>query len=154
MKLERTHIAALSLSAAGLVGIATYESYTPEAVIPVKEDVPTVGFGTTGGVKLGDTTTPTRALQRLLKDENAYEQAVKKCVKVPLYQHEYDAYMDLTYNIGPHAFCTSTLVKYLNQQDYKAACKEILKWNKFHGRTLVGLTIRRQEEYKTCMGEK
>jgi len=35
-------------------------------VIPVKGDVPTIGFGTTTGVKLGDTTTPPKALARAL----------------------------------------------------------------------------------------
>ena len=61
---QRRTVAALTLSAAALVGIVLHEGYTDRAVIPVKGDVPTIGFGTTTGVKLGDTTTPPKALAR------------------------------------------------------------------------------------------
>lgn len=149
----RTVVTACCLSAAALVGLVTHEGYTDKAVIPVPGDVPTIGFGTTGGVKMGDKTTPTLALARALQDINKYEGAVKKCVTVPLSQNEYDAYISLSYNIGTGAFCGSTLVKKLNQKDYQGACEQILIWDKFKGQPLKGLTIRRQKEYKQCIGE-
>lgn len=127
---SRIVIAALSLSAAGLVGIALNEGYTDKAVIPIPGDVPTIGFGTTGGVKLGDKTTPPAALARALQDVNKFEGALKKCVKVPLHQYEYDAYVDFAYNVGPTKFCGSTLVKKLNAEDYAGACAEISRWVK------------------------
>jgi lysozyme len=148
----RVAIAALTLSASALVGIAGYESYTDTAVIPVPGDVPTIGFGTTGGVKLGDTTTPPRALVRLLADADQYARAVKRCAPVPMRQHEFDAYVSLTYNIGPGAFCSSTLARRLSAGDYAGACRQILRWDRFKGRPLRGLTLRRQSEYRTCMG--
>lgn len=150
---KRTGIAALALSAGALVSIALHEGYTDKAVIPVPGDVPTIGFGTTDGVKIGDTTTPPKALARTLADIQKYEGAIKKCVHVPLYQHEYDAYTSLAYNIGASAFCGSTLVKKLNKDDYEGACKAILDWDKFKGKPLKGLTIRRNEEYKKCIGQ-
>ena len=55
---QRRTVAALTLSAAALVGIVLHEGYTDHAVVPVKGDVPTIGFGTTAGVKIGDTTKP------------------------------------------------------------------------------------------------
>jgi lysozyme len=73
-------------------------------------------------------------------------------VKVPLYQHEYDAYLSLSYNIGPTAFCKSTLVRKLNQQDYSGACAQILRWNRAGGEVVRGLSIRREAEYKQCLG--
>jgi lysozyme len=145
--------AALSLSAAALVGIALSEGYSDHAIIPVPGDVPTIGFGTTAGVKLGDQITPPLALARALADVQQYEGAIKRCVAVPLHQHEYDAYVDLAYNIGPGAFCGSTLVKKLNARDYPGACAEILRWDKFKGRPLAGLTKRRQAGYRKCIGE-
>jgi len=148
----RIQVAALGLSAAALVGIAVQEGYRGEAYEPVKGDVPTIGFGTTEGVEMGDRITPERALVRLLKDANKFEKAVKRCAPVPMYQYEFDAYVSLTYNIGEGAFCKSTLVKRLNAQDYKGACQEILKWDKFKGKSLPGLTKRRQEEYQKCLG--
>ncbi len=150
---RRNAIAGIVFSASALVGLALHESYTDTAVIPVKGDGPTIGFGTTGGVKMGDKTTPPKALARALTDIQKFEGAVKECVKVPLYQHEYDAYVSFSYNVGAGAFCKSTLVGKLNATDYTGACLELLKWDKFKGKPLRGLTIRRQAEYRQCMGE-
>ncbi|MCR4304748.1 MAG: lysozyme [Gallionella sp.] len=152
MDRKRSVIAGIVLSASALVAIVTSEGYTDTAVIPVPGDVPTIGFGTTEGVKPGDRITPPRALARALTDVQKYEGALKRCVTVPLHQHEYDAYVSLAYNIGPGAFCGSTLVKRLNAGQYREACEQILVWNKFKGKPLRGLTLRRQSEYKTCMG--
>lgn len=122
----RMTIGGLSLSALAFVAILTRESYTETAIIPTKGDVPTVGFGTTGGVKMGDKTTPVKAVQRAMADANQFEGALKRCVGVPLHQAEYDLYVDLSYNIGSSAFCSSTIVKRLNNQDYSGACDAIL----------------------------
>lgn len=148
----RPAVTSLYLSAAVLVGIALEEGFTSKAVIPVPGDVPTIGFGTTEGVKKGDVITPERALVRLLGDADKFSEGVKKCAAVPLYQYEFDAYVSLSYNIGTGAFCNSTLVKKLKAYDYEGACKEILRWDKFKGEPLKGLTHRRQREYKLCMG--
>jgi len=148
----RAPIAALSLSAAAIVSIAIHESFRSDAYIPVPGDVPTIGFGTTENVKLGDKISVERALVRLLDDASEFESAVKQCAPVPMYQYEFDAYVSLTYNIGTGAFCRSTLTKKLNQLDYAGACKEILRWDKFKGKTLAGLIKRRQEEYRKCIG--
>lgn len=155
----RVSVATLVLSAAAFVGILTREGYTDNAVIPVPGDVPTIGFGTTGDVHLGDKTTPVKAAQRALKDVSTYEGAVKQCVHAPLYQGEYDTYVDLSYNIGPSAFCNSTIVKRLNKLDYKGACDAILMWKKFNGfdcstpgnRVCSGLWKDRQRSYSNCM---
>jgi lysozyme len=124
----RMTIAALSLSAAAYVGILTREGYTDGVVIPTKGDVPTIGFGTTGGVKKGDRTTPVKAAQRALADVQKFEGALKQCVTAPLHQAEYDIYTDLSYNIGSGAFCSSSIVKRLNERDYLGACNSILKF--------------------------
>ena len=172
---NRTIIAVLVLSAMGLVSIAVDEGYTSKAVPdPVKGiSVPTNGFGTTHGVKMGDTTTPVAALQRLQRDVQVFEGAVKKCVKVPLYQHEYDAYINLTYNIGAgksgvaDGFCEakrggpSTLVRRLNAYDYEGACNAILMWNRVGdidcsapgNRSCPGLWQRRLDLRKQCLGQ-
>jgi len=158
----RLSIAALVLSAAGFVGIALNEGYSDRAITPVPGDVPTIGFGTTEGVKPGDTTTPPKALARALQDVNKYEGAIKRCVTVPLHQYEYDSYVDLAYNVGPGAFCGSTLVKKLNAEDYPGACAEILRWRFYQGRDCSapenkrlcgGLWTRRQQENARCKGE-
>jgi lysozyme len=150
--IPRKAIAGLSLSAAALVGLLVQEGYREKAYTPVPGDVATIGFGTTGGVMIGDTTTPTKALVRSLADVQKFEGALKQCVTVPLHQHEYDAFNSLAYNIGSGAFCRSTLVRKLNSLDYAGACQQILVWDKFKGQPLRGLTLRRQKEYRECMG--
>ncbi len=158
----RGGIGAMVLSAAALVGLALHEGYSDKAITPVKGDVPTIGFGTTGGVKMGDKITPPQALVRALQDIQKFEGALKDCVKVPLAQHEYDTYVTFSYNIGSSAFCRSTLVRKLNALDYDGACKELLKWTYFQGKNCAlpensrlcgGLATRRQAEYKQCIGE-
>lgn len=155
----RTAVAALVLAASTLVGIGLSESYTDKAVIPVPGDVPTKGFGTTTNpdgsrVRMGDTTTPPRALVDLLRDASKFEQAVKRCAPVPMYPWEFSSFVQLTYNIGEGAFCGSTLAKKLNARDYAGACREIPRWDKVQGRPVRGLTLRRQREYAECMGER
>ena len=141
----------LALSASALVSIAAFEGYEGKAYQDIV-GIWTIGFGSTGGVKQGQSIDPVSALQRKLTDVQKFEGAVKQCVKVPLHQYEYDAYLSLAYNIGPGAFCNSTLVRKLNQQDYSGACKEILRWDKAGGQPVAGLTRRRQAEYQQCIG--
>lgn len=154
----RVVIAGLVLSAGGLIGIASHEGYRDTAYVPVPGDVATIGFGSTTNsdgsrVALGQRTTPVASLKRLGEHVEVFEDAVRRCAPVPMYQYEFDAYVSLTYNIGANAFCKSTLSKKLIAYDYEGACKEILKFNKFKGNALPGLTKRRTEEYNTCIGK-
>jgi lysozyme len=151
--MNRAPIAALGISGIALIGLLVTEGFRDKAYIPVPGDVPTIGFGTTQNVKMGDKIAVPQALSRALQDVQKFEGAVKKCVKVPLHQYEYDAYLSLAYNIGEGAFCRSTLVRVLNQTDYVGACLEILKWDNFKGKPLRGLTMRREKEYKQCIGD-
>ena len=140
------------LSAAFLVGLVMSEGYTDRAIIPVPGDVLTIGFGTTEGVKLGDRITPPQALGRALSDLGKFDGAIRECVRVPLHQHEYESFLSLAYNIGPGAFCGSTLVRKLNAGDYAGACAEISRWNRQAGRVLQGLVNRRAAERAQCEG--
>lgn len=150
----------LAVSAVAVAGIAAHEGYRARAY----DDgvgVQTVGFGSTtredgSPVKPGDTITPERAVQRLAQDADRIGRQIAACIgDVPLYQHEFDAFVSLAYNIGPGAFCRSTIVKRLKATppDYAGACAAIKKWTRAGGRELPGLVKRRQAEYRQCMGE-
>lgn len=152
--IERRTLAGLALSASALVGILLHEGYSDKAYTPVKGDRLTIGFGSANGVKAGDTIKPPQAVARALDDVQRFEGALKQCVKVPLHQYEYDAYISLSYNIGSQAFCGSTLVKKLNAGDFDGACQQVLRWDRFKGKPLAGLTKRRQAEYQQCKGAK
>jgi lysozyme len=149
--MTRVKIAALALSASTLVGIAGWEGYSGSAYQDIV-GIWTIGFGTTTGVKQGQSIDPVKALKRKLDDVQKFEGAIKQCVTVPLHQHEYDAYLSLAYNIGPTAFCRSTLVRLLNEGKYTMACEQILRWDKAGGKVVRGLTLRREAEYRQCMG--
>ena len=152
----------LTLSAAGLVGLALSEGYSPVAYPdPVKgEKVPTVCFGETNGVKMSDAYSPQECLKRLNKTVNLYESEIKACIKKPLYQAEYDAYVNLAYNVGPDTFCNSTIVTRLNRGDYYGACAGILLFyraGKEDCRTSKkcgGLWKRRQELLMQCLSNQ
>jgi lysozyme len=150
--------------------IAGFEGYSGKAY----DDgvgVQTIGFGSTrhqdgAPVKPGDTVTPQRAVVMLARDADAIAQELAACIgDVPLYKHEWDAYVSWAYNVGAAAACRSTLVKKLKatltptlsqggrETLYAEACRELLKWTRAGGRELPGLVKRRQAEYRLCMGE-
>lgn len=154
MDRKRTTVAMLVVSGMSMIGIALHEGYVDHTYSDAV-GVPTIGFGTTGGVKPGQQITVERALLLLGNNVTEKEHTMKACIgNVPLYQNEWDAYVSLTYNIGTGAFCKSTLVKKLKQNppDYPGACREILKWNRAGGRVNDGLAKRRQDEYRQCVG--
>ncbi len=154
MKVSRIAAGGIALSAAGLLSIASWEGFQSEAYIPIEGDVPTLGFGHTEGVRLGDSVTVPQALTLLRADVREAEQGVLSCVRVPLSQGEFDAFVSLAFNIGATAFCSSTLVRKLNAGDYEGACEEIKRWHFSGGASVPGLVNRRQAEFEMCMGVK
>ncbi|HJT51950.1 MAG TPA: lysozyme [Nitrosospira sp.] len=159
----RPAVALLVLAASTLVGIAVHEGYREEAYIPVAGDVPTIGFGTTAGVRMGDKTTPVRSLVRLLDEiDGVYAAGVKRCVTVPLYQHEYEAFVSLAYNVGVPTFCRKALpgkppnlIDLINAGRYEEACARIEAFKYGPGRKILpGLIRRRAEERALCEGRQ
>ena len=108
--------------------------------------VVTIGYGTTSGVKMGDTITKERAEELLREDVRRFEGYVGRLVKVPLTQGQYDALVSFAYNLGPGALERSTLLDQLNRGDYDGAAEQFGRWVKAGGRTLAGLVRRRKAE--------
>lgn len=164
---DRIAAGALILSALGFAGIVSQEGYTTVAVRPVPGDPPTNGFGSTTGddgepLKLGEKTDPVRATRRAIRDLSLKERAFKACLgeAVPLHQYEYDAYADLTYNVGPGNVCRSSIIPKLQAGRYEAACITILDFYKVQGRDCRapewqdfcgGVWTRRQEVTHLCL---
>lgn len=162
----RIGIAALGASASLLVALATHEGYTDKAVIPVKGDVPTVGFGSTqrddgSPVRMGDTITPVQALQRTLRHIETDEIGIRACVTAPLTQAEYDTMIDFAYQYGVKALCRSTVVKLANEGKYDQSCQAYAKFKYVAGRDCAirsngcyGVWTRQQARIAKCMGEQ
>lgn len=109
-------------------------------------DVWTIGYGTTAGVKPGQTITKERAEELLREDLKRFEGYVDRLVKVPLTQGQYDALVSFVYNLGPDALEKSTLLDQLNLGDYDSAAEQFGRWVKAGGKTLAGLVRRRAAE--------
>ena len=176
-QLSRTSVSHLLISLALITAVGGYEAYRPNAYIPIAGDTPTIGFGTTvypDGVKvrIGDKLDRTQAETYLKGDLDKYKQGFTRCVKVPLYDYEFNAYMSLTYNIGVAGFCGSSIPEKLNTGNYADACKTLLLFNKmkdtskpkvrnvstgkmqYQYKIVKGLDNRRKIEYHTCIGKK
>jgi len=108
--------------------------------------VPTIGFGHTKGVKLGDVCTLTQAQEYLKEDLKSAVNDVNRLVQVKLSQNQFDACIDFVFNLGGTNFAKSTLLKYINENNFVAAANEFPKWNKAGGVVLAGLVKRRQAE--------
>lgn len=159
----RLPIAVAGLSAAALVGLLQHEGYTDKAIIPVKGDRPTVGFGSTfrddgSPVQMGDTITPPKAVARtyshILKDESA----LKRCVTGPVNQTEYDLLVDHAYQYGVSATCSSSVVRHINAERYADACAAYLRWRFVAGRDCsvrangcYGVWTRSEARHRKCM---
>ena len=111
-----------------------------------------VGIWTIGYVHTGPDVHPGLVISKdqaesLLEADLANaELAVNTYVKVPLTQHQFDALVDFTFNVGSGNLLHSSLLKYLNEKDYAAADAEFQKWDLAGGKKLPGLTARRAAE--------
>lgn len=113
--------------------------------------IPTVCFGETEGVRLGDVYDAEECRALLGDRVAAFGRAVDRCVTVPLPPARKAALVSFSYNVGVGAFCASTLVKKLNSGDTVGACDQLLRWTKAKGIEWPGLVKRRQQERQLCM---
>lgn len=162
---NRSAVAGLVLSAAAFVGILTSESYTDQAIVPTKNDRPTVGFGSTFDesgkpVRMGDKITPVRAVRlaaaHLSKEEATFRASLPG---VALYQAEYDVYVDWVYQYGTGAWAKSSMRRELLAGRHPQACKALLLYKRSGGydcsipgnRICAGVWKRQLERHAKCM---
>lgn len=113
--------------------------------------IPTACFGETQGVRMGQTYTLEQCREMLGKRVEEFGAAVDRCVLVPLPPARKAGLTSFAYNVGPEAFCRSTLVVKLNAGDVPGACDELRRWTKAKGITLPGLVKRREQERELCL---
>lgn len=128
------------------------EQFRPTAFKPTKDDVWTLAYGHTKGVKEGDTCTMAEGLALLQADVAWAVDDVNKHVTYPLNQAEFDALVSFVYNVGGPNFNTSTLLRDINGGHVEAAADELLKWDHQGAAILAGLLTRRKEERTHFLG--
>jgi GH24 family phage-related lysozyme (muramidase) len=112
------------------VGINLIKSFEGCRLVAYKDaaGVPTIGYGHTMGVKMGQTITQSQAEQMFVDDVTIFSDRVASLVKVSITQNQFDALTSLAYNIGVGGLKTSTLLEYLNAGNVSAAANEFGKW--------------------------
>lgn len=142
----------MNISAVGLNLIKKYEGFFSKPYLcPAK--VPTIGYGVIRypngrRVTLQDKPITEKEASDLLAQLLVnYENDVKRLVKKPLSQNQFDALVSFTYNLGAANLGKSTLLKKINVNPNDPSIRaEFPKWNKAAGKVLNGLTRRRNEE--------
>lgn len=160
----RLAVAALGLSAAGLLGLLTQEGYTDRAVVPVPGDRPTVGFGSTyrddgSPVQMGDTITPVAAIKRTVIHVGQDEARLRACMAGALMtQGEWDVLVDHSYQYGPSKTCASTVARLTREGRYEEACRAYRMWKRANGldcsvraNGCYGVWLRSLEREKACL---
>ena len=106
----------------------------------------TIGYGSTKGVKEGDTITQEDADKLLTEEMSEYEGYINDMVNTDLKQNEFDALVSWVYNLGPSNLSSSTLLQKLNNKDWDDVPNQIKRWNKAGGEVKQGLVRRREAE--------
>lgn len=147
--------ALLGLGAAQLVieEVAQYEGYVPEAYLdPV--GIWTKCFGDTSNVVPGASYTFDECVRSLNDQVIAHAKPILKCV--PALASKPDkvkaAMVSMAYNIGTHAFCTSSVARYANGGEWERACRRMAEiYTTAKGKPMPGLKVRRKGESDLCL---
>lgn len=107
---------------------------------------PTIGFGHTSGVSLGDGITADEADELLEQDLEDAGRHVDGLIRVKLNENQFGALCSFVFNLGPGNLLTSTLRDRLNKGDYRSVPDQLRQWNHARGFVLEGLTRRRAAE--------
>ena len=135
----------MQISKAGLDLIKRFEGCVLTAYLDVI-GMHTIGYGHTGGVKIGDKITQEQADKLLENDVLVRVNAVNNALRRPVTQGQFDALVSFTYNVGVGNFQRSTLLKMINRGEAADASPQFLLWNKAGGKVFAGLTRRREAE--------
>lgn len=134
----------MQISQSGLALIKRAEGLRLDAYLD-GGGVPTIGYGSTLGVHMGQTITPGEAERKLLEDIARHDItplldgcATKQC--------QFDAMTSLAFNIGLENFRGSTVLKRHKLGSYEAAGNAFLLWKYIKGKPSQGLLNRREAE--------
>lgn len=114
--------------------------------------VPTICFGETRGVYLGERRTPAECRELLEGRLEEYAAEVDRCCPACGATPARKAgSVSFAYNVGGDRFCSSTYVAKMRRGDVRGACDELLRWTKAGGVVMPGLVARRERERALCL---
>lgn len=117
----------------------------------------TIGYGHTKNVSPDMRISRDQAERYFDEDIKAFEAGVRRLVKVSLLQHQFDALVSFSFNVGldedtdskAEGLGDSTLLRLVNLGDFRGAAAEFEKWS----RGGAGLPERRRKERKLFEGK-
>lgn len=116
---------------------------------------PTICYGHTEGVTMGDEKTPEECERMLREELTTYVHYVDAQTHQYLPDEMRVAFADFTFNVGKRAFLNSSLLKYIRMGYYRNACDELPKWVWYRrdGKPYKaqGLIERRAAERELCL---
>ena len=132
----------MTITKEALEKIKVFEGLRLESYLDIV-GVPTIGFGSTKGVKLGQKITTDQAEELLKQDLLPCETAVTKLTNGKLNPNQFSACCDFCFNLGIGAFSRSTLLKLINEGKFSEAAEEFQQWDHAGNRVVACLLVRR-----------
>ena len=135
--------------------IAQEEGERLEAYLDIV-GVPTIGSGSTRGVKLGMKITREESRALLRREVIEYREGLHRyftaaTINSRLTPRRDAAYTSTAFNCGIAAIGKSTATKRLNAGNIAGGCEALTWWNKAGQRVIRGLASRRERERALCM---
>lgn len=139
----------MNLSNAGLALLKQSEGYRSHVYRDVA-GFPTIGYGhrLEAGESYPEGITEAQASALLVADIRAAEEAVRRLVRAPLAQGQFDALVDFCFNLGQRRLAASTLLADLNMGRYQAAAEQLLLWDHAGATENTALRARREAEFR------
>jgi lysozyme len=147
-------LAVLIGATAAAVLVPTVQHWEGTRYIPYRDVVGiwTTCTGDTANVDPGKVYSRAECEARLERQLIAHAAPVVECVPgITRHPNVTAAAVSLAYNIGPSAFCRSTVAKRFNRGDWKGGCDAFLMWRFAGGREIRGLLNRRKAEREICL---
>lgn len=106
------------------------------------------------GVSADYVCTVTEATNWLMGDLARAEGAVNSGLNFTPAQDQFDALVSFAYNVGPHAFLSSTLLKRLNAGEFTDVPNQMMRWVFSGGVESPALEARRKDEIAQFEGKE
>jgi len=135
----------MKTSEEGVALIKHFEGCRLEAYL-CPASVWTIGYGHTLDVREGDIIDQEAAEALLIEDLEEFEGYVTSLVEIELKQHQFDALVAWTFNLGPANLKESTMLNRINFGPLSDVPFQLQRWNRAGGQVLDGLVKRRAAE--------
>lgn len=114
--------------------------------------IPTIGYGHTKGVKMGQKITQEQA-DNFLREDIAPAEHILNAISINFRQEQFDALVSWIFNLGTGNFVNSTMAKKIHMDaPDEEITDQLVRWVNSNKKPLVGLKKRRIAEANMFLG--